>query len=45
VILNSRVLAAVPRQREHTRIRDKHVFLDLRYNEPWFEERAFRRSE
>jgi integrase len=44
VNLNSRALAAVQRQRKHTQIRDEHVFLDPRYEEPWFEERAFRRS-
>jgi integrase len=44
VILNSRALAAVQRQRKHTQIRDEHVFLDPRYDKPWFEERAFRRS-
>jgi integrase len=44
VILNSRALAAIQRQRKHTQIRDEHVFLDPRYDEPWFEERAFRRS-
>jgi integrase len=44
VILNSRALAAIQRQRKHTQIRDEHVFLDPRYEAPWFEERAFRRS-
>lgn len=44
VILNSRALAAIQRQRKHTQMRDEHVFLDPRYEEPWFEERAFRRS-
>jgi integrase len=42
VILNSRALAAVKRQRKHTQVRDRHVFLDPRYDEPWFEERACR---
>ena len=32
------------RQRKHTRIRDEHVFLDLRCDEPWLQERAFMRS-
>lgn len=44
VILNSRALAAVQRQRKHTQVRNAHVFLDPRYDEPWLEERAFRRS-
>lgn len=44
VILNSRALAALKRQRKHTQMRDAHVFLDPRYGEPWLEERAFRRS-
>ena len=44
VILNSRALVAVRRQRRHTQIRDEHVFLDPRCDRPWFEERAFRRS-
>ena len=44
VILDSRALAAIQRQRKHTQMRGQHVFLDPRYEEPWFEERAFRRS-
>jgi integrase len=44
VSLNSRAFAAVQRQRQHTQIRDEHVFLDPRYDKPWLEERAFRRS-
>ena len=44
VELNSRSLAALKRQRKFTQIRDKHVFLDPRYDQPWYEERAFRRS-
>jgi integrase len=44
VMLNSRALAALQRQRAHTQMRDSHVFLDPRYGEPWLEERAFRRS-
>jgi len=44
VTLNSRSLAALQRQRKHTQIRDQHVFLDPRYDEPWYEERAYRRS-
>jgi len=44
VLLNSRALAAVKRQAEHTRIAGEHVFLDPRYGTGWTEERAFRRS-
>lgn len=44
VILNSRALGAIKRQAEHTRMAAGHVFLDPRYGEPWFDERAFRRS-
>lgn len=44
VILNSRAIAALARQRQHTLLGGKHVFLDPRYGEPWTEERAFRRS-
>lgn len=44
VLLNTRALAAIKRQAEHTRIAGEHVFLDPRYGEPWMEERAFRRS-
>jgi integrase len=44
VILNSRALAAIKRQAEHTRMAGAHVFLDPRYGTPWTEERAFRRS-
>jgi integrase len=36
--------ASAQRQRSHTQIRDEHVFLDPRYDAPWYEERAFRRS-
>jgi integrase len=44
VILNSRALAALKRQAEHTRMAAEHVFLDPRYATAWNEERAFRRS-
>ncbi|EHR71153.1 site-specific recombinase XerD [Burkholderiales bacterium JOSHI_001] len=44
VALNSRAMAALQRQRAHTQIRNEHVFLDPRYDLPWLEERAFRRS-
>lgn len=44
VKLNGEALAALKRQAEHTRVRGGHVFLDPRYEEPWREERAYRRS-
>lgn len=44
VLLNSRALASLKRQAEHTRIAGEHVFLDPRYGTAWGEERAFRRS-
>jgi integrase len=44
VILNSRALEAFKRQAKHTRIAGEHVFLDPRYEAPWMDERAFRRS-
>ncbi len=44
VILNSRALAALQRQREDTEAAGEHVWLDPRYGTPWSEERAFRRS-
>ncbi|MES2634085.1 MAG: tyrosine-type recombinase/integrase [Pseudomonadota bacterium] len=44
VILNSRALAALKAQAEHTRMAGEHVFLDPRYSQPWNEERAYRRS-
>lgn len=44
VMLNSRALAALKRQREHTQVAGEHVWLDPRYGEPWTDERAFRRS-
>lgn len=44
VLLNSRALAAITRQAKHTRVIGGHVWLDPRYNEPWKDERAFRRS-
>jgi integrase len=44
VALNSRAMVALQRQRAHTQIRNEHVFLDPRYDLPWLEERAFRRS-
>lgn len=45
VRLNSRALAALQRQRQHTQMaEDGRVFHDPRYNEGWHEERAFRRS-
>jgi integrase len=50
VILNSPARAAVQRQRQrqgkrkHTQVRNPPVFLDPRCDEPWFGERALRRS-
>lgn len=44
VMLNSRALAAMQRQRKHTQMKGEHVFVDPRYGTPWTEERAFRRS-
>lgn len=44
VDLNSRAMAALKRQKEATFLAGKHVFLDPRYDEPWNDERAFRRS-
>lgn len=44
VLLNSRALAALQRQRKHTQIAGEHVWLDPRYGNAWHEERAFRRS-
>ena len=44
VRLNSRALAAIERQKQHTFLAGGHIFLDPRYGTPWNEERAFRRS-
>ncbi|OGB00826.1 MAG: integrase [Burkholderiales bacterium RIFCSPHIGHO2_12_FULL_61_11] len=44
VRLNSRALAALQRQAKHTRMVGEHVFNDPRYDKPWMDERAFRRS-
>ncbi len=44
VILNSRALAALERQRAHTQLAGGPVFQDPRYGTPWRDERAFRRS-
>lgn len=44
VMLNSRSLAAINRQAKHTRMAGEYVWLDPRYNKPWENERAFRRS-
>lgn len=44
VMLNSRALAALTRQKAHTYLKGEHVWLDSRYGTPWTEERAFRRS-
>lgn len=44
VYLNSRSGAAIQRQRAHTQMVGEAVFQDPRYNTPWVDERAFRRS-
>jgi integrase len=44
VILNSRAMAALKRQAEHTRLAGAEVWQDPRYDKPWADERAFRRS-
>lgn len=44
VLLNSRALAAVMRQRAATQLSGEFVFVDPRYGTPWLDERAFRRS-
>lgn len=44
IYLNERAKEAIIRQKAHTFLADKEVFLDPRYNTPWVEERAFRRS-
>lgn len=42
--LNSRALAALQSQRQHTQIMGKEVFQHPTYETPWEDERAFRRS-
>jgi integrase len=44
VKLNSIALAAITRQKAHTFLADDFVFNDPRYDTPWVDERAFRRS-
>lgn len=44
VKLNSRALAALQAQRKHTQVAGSDVFHDPRYDTPWVDERAFRRS-
>ncbi|WP_441460775.1 tyrosine-type recombinase/integrase [Burkholderia thailandensis] len=44
VILNSRALAALQRQRAFTQMANGRVFHDPRYNEGWADEDAFRRT-
>lgn len=44
VKLNSRALAALQGQRQHTQMAGEEVFQDPRYGTPWADERAFRRS-
>jgi integrase len=42
--LNSRSLAAITRQRKFTQMQGEAVFHDPRYDTPWIDERAFRRT-
>jgi integrase len=44
VKLNSRALAVLMRQKKHTFLAGGRIFEDPRYNQPWIDERAFRRS-
>jgi integrase len=44
VLLNSRAVAALMRQRSLTQLAGDFVFVDPRYGTPWLDERAFRRS-
>ena len=44
VMLNSRALGALQRQRKHTQMAGAEVWQDPRYGTPWVDERAFRRS-
>lgn len=44
VKLNTRAMAALLRQRKHTHLEGEYVFKDPRYDQPWTDERAFRRS-
>ncbi|MDP2987116.1 site-specific integrase [Hydrogenophaga sp.] len=44
VILNSRAMAALQRQRQYTHLAGEEVFHDPRYDTRWNDERAFRRS-
>jgi integrase len=44
VILNSRALAALQRQRQYTQMAGAEVWQDPRYAKAWEDERAFRRS-
>lgn len=44
VILNSRALAAIERQRKHTQLAGRDVFLNPRDGKPWKIEQSFRRN-
>ena len=44
VHLNSRSMSAITGQRKSTQLKGEEVFQDPRYNTPWVDERAFRRS-
>ena len=43
VILNSRAMEALQRQRKHTQLTGQEVFIDPRFCEPWETEQSFRR--
>ncbi|ABN85737.1 putative phage integrase [Burkholderia pseudomallei 668] len=45
VIVNSRALAALQRQRAFTRMANGRVFHGPQYNEGWADEDAFRRTD
>ena len=45
VLLNSRSIGALMRQRSLTQLAGDFVFVDPRYGTPWRDERAFRRSD
>lgn len=44
VLLNSRAMAAIQRQRQHTQVKNKEVFQNPTTGEAWDDERKFRRE-
>jgi integrase len=44
VMLNSRALAALQRQRKHTQMAGEHVWKDPRYDREWRDEQVFRKT-